>query len=82
MALFFVSIALGLVIVAVAVGLPYWRTHHRMREPYDKTEARGYFDAKDKADEGVLPEQPGRPAGQADPGGHPAGRDPAASRVR
>ncbi len=73
MALFFVSIALGLVIVAVAVGLPYWRTHHRMREPYDKTEARGYFDAKDKADEGMLPDQPGRPARQTPVATRPVG---------
>ena len=73
MALFFVSIALGLIIVAVAVGLPYWRTHHRMREPYDKTEARSYLDAKDRAGEGVLPDQPARPAQQVPVATRPVG---------
>ena len=73
MALFFVSIALGLLIVAAAVGFPYWRTHHRMREPYDKTEARGYFRAKDQADEGVLPDQPARPAKQVPVATRPVG---------
>ncbi len=73
MALFFVSIALGLLIVAVAVGLPYWRTHRRMREHYDKTEARGYLRAKDRADEGVLPDQPARPAKQVPVATRPAG---------
>ena len=73
MALFFVSIALGLLIVAAAVGFPYWRTHHRMREPYDKTEARGYFRAKGQADEGVLPDQPARPAKQVAVATRPVG---------
>jgi hypothetical protein len=73
MALFFVSIALGLLIVAVAVGYPYWRTHHRMRDPYDKAEARGYFAAKEQADEGVLPDQPDRPAQQVPVATQPVG---------
>jgi len=73
MALFIVSIVLGLLIVAVAVGFPYWRTHQRMREPYGTTEARSYFDAKDKAGEGVLPGQPARPAKQVPVATRPVG---------
>ena len=73
MTLFFASIAVGLIIVAVVVGYPYWRTHHRMREPYDKTEAHGYLDAKERADEGVLPDQPGRPEKQVVAATHPVG---------
>ena len=73
MALLSVSIVLGLLIVAAAVGIPYWRTHHRMREPYDKAEARGYFRAKDQADEGVPPDQPARPAKQVPVATRPVG---------
>ncbi len=81
MTLFWVSIAVGLLIVCIAVGYPYWRTHHRMREHYDRTEAKTYFEASDQADEGVLPVQPPRaerqvpvatrPVGQPRPAGAP-----------
>jgi len=77
MALFIVSIVLGLLIVAVAVGFPYWRTHQRMREPYGTTEARSYFDAKDKAGEGCCPASPpGRRSRSRWPPGRSAPRSP------
>ena len=72
-ALFWISLAAGLLIVALAVGIPYWRTHHRMRNPHGLAEGRRYLDAKENADEGVLPDQPPRPERQVAVATRPAG---------
>lgn len=74
MLLYSVSAVLGLLIVAAAVGYPFWRTHRRMHDPYDRSEAHAYFEAKEQADEGVLPEQPGRPERQVTVATRPAGQ--------
>ncbi len=37
------GLAIGLVIVAVAVGIPYFLTHRRMREPRDVSDSRAYL---------------------------------------
>jgi hypothetical protein len=36
------SFAIGLVIVALAVGIPYFLTHGRMRDPHDVSDSRSY----------------------------------------
>ena len=38
-----VGLAIGLVIVAVAVGIPFFLTHRRMREPHDVSDSRAYL---------------------------------------
>jgi hypothetical protein len=40
------SIIAGLVIVALAVGIPYLLTHKRMRSPHDLAEGQAYIRAR------------------------------------
>jgi hypothetical protein len=40
------SFAIGLVIVALAVGIPYFLTHRRMRDPHDVSDGRSYLRAR------------------------------------
>ena len=40
------GLILGVVIVALAVGIPYFHTHKRMREPYDRSDSRYYLRAR------------------------------------
>ena len=37
------GLVIGLVIVAVAVGIPFFLTHRRMREPHDVSDSRAYL---------------------------------------
>jgi hypothetical protein len=37
------GLAIGLVIVAAAVGIPFFLTHKRMREPHDVSDSRAYL---------------------------------------
>lgn len=37
------GLAIGLVIVALAVGIPYFHTHRRMREHHDVTDSHSYL---------------------------------------
>jgi hypothetical protein len=37
---------IGLVIVALAVGIPYFLTHRRMRDPHDVSDSRAYLRAR------------------------------------
>lgn len=40
------GVVLGVIIVALAVGIPYFHTHKRMREPYDREGSRYYLRAR------------------------------------
>lgn len=40
------GIIIGLVIVALAVGIPYFLTHRTMHPPYDRSEGRAYLEGK------------------------------------
>lgn len=40
------GVILGVVIVALAVGIPYFHTHKRMREPRDVAGSRDYLRAR------------------------------------
>ena len=40
------GLVIGLVIVALAVGIPYFLTHRRMREPRDVSDSRAYLRAR------------------------------------
>jgi hypothetical protein len=47
MGIFWASIPIGLLLVAAAVGIPYWLTHRGPRSN-DPDEAHAYLDAKDE----------------------------------
>jgi hypothetical protein len=83
MAEFWISIAAGLVIVLLAIGIPYWLTHRRLR-PHDLTEGQAYLDATGKTPEDAAAGRPGRrfrggAAGRL-PRVHPGGADTQADR--
>ena len=40
------GIVIGVVIVALSVGIPYFYTHKRMREPRDLSDSHAYVAAK------------------------------------
>lgn len=40
------GIIVGLVIVALAVGIPYFLTHRTMHDPYDRSEGSAYLEGK------------------------------------
>jgi hypothetical protein len=47
MGIFWGSIAIGLLLVAAGVGIPFTLTHRKMR-PHDPDEAHAYLDAKEE----------------------------------
>jgi hypothetical protein len=46
MSLIWFGVILGVVIVALAVGIPFFHTHKRMREPRDVSDSREYLRAR------------------------------------
>ena len=73
MALFWVTIPVALLLFALAVGIPYWLSHKRLH-PREHFEADAYLDTKDRADESVLPGQPGHSGRNISVGTQPIGR--------
>jgi hypothetical protein len=57
----------GVVIVALAVGIPYWLTHRRMRSQHDPDESQAYQEATGRSAEQIAAGVKGRPV-QADRG--------------
>lgn len=55
------SILLGLLIVVVAIGVPYWLTHRHLRPQHDPGEAQAYLEATGRTAGQVAARQPGRP---------------------
>jgi hypothetical protein len=43
------GVLIGVVIVALAVGVPYFMTHRRMREHHDVSDSRYYLRARRKS---------------------------------
>ena len=43
------GVLIGVVIVALAVGIPYFMTHRRMREHHDVSDSRHYLRARRKS---------------------------------
>jgi hypothetical protein len=68
MGIFWGSIAIGLLLVAAGVGIPFTLTHRKMR-PHDPDEAHAYLDAKEEVARTADP-------GRARPGKRAAGRPP------
>ena len=60
MTLFWVSIVAAVIIVLLAVGIPYLLTHRRMNPR--GSEARAYLDATGKTPEDAALGRPGRPS--------------------
>lgn len=83
MAEFWISIAAGLLIVLLAIGIPYWLTHRRLR-PHDLTEGQAYLDATGKTPEDAAAGRPGprfrKDTGRRLPRVHPGGIDTQADR--
>jgi hypothetical protein len=83
MAEFWISIVAGLLIVLLAVGIPYWLTHRRLR-PHDLTEGQAYLDATGKTPEDAALGRSGRRfrkgTGGKLPRVHPGGIDVQADR--
>ncbi|HEY1324708.1 MAG TPA: hypothetical protein VGF32_30895 [Streptosporangiaceae bacterium] len=68
------TIALCAVVFSLIVGIPYWITFARPNHTPDHSEAHAYLAAKDRADEGVTPEQSGPDARHRSVGTAPIGR--------
>jgi hypothetical protein len=57
-----ISIPLAVVIVLLAVGIPYWYTHKRMAHHYDHSQGEAYLAATGKTREDAALGRPGRPS--------------------
>jgi hypothetical protein len=73
MGLTWASIAVGVFLFLLAVGIPYWLTHRRLR-PREHVDADTYLKAKDQAAEDVIPEQPAHSARHVSAGTQPIGQ--------
>lgn len=81
------SLVIGLVIVVLAVGVPYFFTHKRMRDPRDVSDSRAYLRSRRRwvwrrASAGLPPgaTRPGDREPTASGSGSPAGRPGILSR--
>ena len=52
---------LGVLIVILAVGIPYWLTHRRMRPQHDAGEVQAYQEATGRSGQAIAEGRPGRP---------------------
>ena len=75
------SIAVGVVLFLLAVGIPYWLTHRRLH-PREHIDADTYLDVKDQAAEDVTPEQPAHSARHVSAGTQPIGQPRRTDRRR
>lgn len=51
---------LGLLIVVLAIGIPYWLTHRHMRPQHDPAEMQAYANATDRSAEKIAAGAPSR----------------------
>jgi len=54
------AVLLGLLIVVLAVGIPYWLTHRHMRPQHDPAEMQAYTRATDRSAEKIAAGAPSR----------------------
>ncbi|HUC27281.1 MAG TPA: hypothetical protein VMA73_31685 [Streptosporangiaceae bacterium] len=54
------AMLLGLLIVVLAVGIPYWLTHRHMRPQHDPAELQAYARATDRSAEKIAAGAPSR----------------------
>jgi hypothetical protein len=55
------SSLIGLLLVILAVGIPYWLTHRHMRPQHDPGEVEAYQAATGKSGQDIAAGKPGRP---------------------
>jgi hypothetical protein len=58
-----VGILVGLLIVILAIGIPYWHTHRHMRPQHDPAEMQAYQRATGRSAERIAAGAPGRAFG-------------------
>jgi hypothetical protein len=63
MTTFWVAIAIGLVIVLLAIGIPLYMTHRRMYPHYDRSDADQYLDSTGRSPGEVAAGKPARMSG-------------------
>ena len=51
---------LGMLIVILAIGVPYWLTHRHMRPQHDPAEMQAYAEATDRSPEKIAAGVPSR----------------------
>ncbi len=73
MTLMWAAIAVAVLLFLLAVGIPYWLSHRRLR-PREHGDADTYLEAKEHAAPDVIPDQPGHSARQVSTGTQPIGR--------
>jgi hypothetical protein len=81
MALFWASIGVGVLIVLLVIGIPYWLTHRKLH-PREHVDADHYLEAKDQTADDLIPEQPAHSARHAPTGTQPIGQPRRADRRR
>jgi hypothetical protein len=52
---------LGVLVAALAIGIPFWATHRHMRPPRDDGELRAYAEATGRSPEHIKAGRRGRP---------------------
>jgi hypothetical protein len=55
-----VAVILGVIIVALAVGIPYYLTHRRMSEHIDHGPGEAYLEGTGRSREDLAAQRPGR----------------------
>ncbi len=56
-----IAIILAVVIVGLAIGIPYFLTHRRMADHYEHDKSEAYLEATGRKTEDVALGRPGRP---------------------
>ena len=52
---------IGVLIVILAIGIPYWLTHRHMRPQHDTDEVQAYQEATGRSQQAIAEGKPGRP---------------------
>ena len=56
-----IAIVLAVVVVCLAIGIPYFLTHRRMKDHFEHDHSEAYLAATGRSTEDVAQGQPGRP---------------------
>ena len=56
-----IAIILAVVVVCLAIGIPYFLTHRRMADHYEHAKSEAYLEATGRSPEDVALGRPGRP---------------------
>jgi hypothetical protein len=56
-----IAIILAVVVVSLAIGIPYFLTHRRMNDHFEHAKSEAYLEATGRTSEDVAQGRPGRP---------------------